>query len=259
MLGRGVEKAAGCDRGAGGSWEVRVGGADADAVRDGLVDERAAPDGSGDSGDAAGGGDRADAADHRDRAVGECGGAAGRERSARLNFEAVGAECVELGEQVGFARCRDAHDGDERGDTDGDPDCRERGAEPARADADAADAEYVDETEMTRARSCGLRRSVMAHVERAEGVVVDRGHAVAVGGIEDLAVAHDHAAGNTRGDRLVVRDEHDRGAVAVQLFKRVDDRFAGAGVEIAGWFVGEQQRGFGDDRAGDRDALALTA
>ena len=72
-------------------------------------------------------------------------------------------------------------------------------------------------------------------------------------------VAHLDAARERGGDRGVVRDRHDRRARRVQLLQQREDVRAGAGVQVAGGLVGEQDRGAADQRAGDRDALALAA
>ena len=46
---------------------------------------------------------------------------------------------------------------------------------------------------------------------------------------------------------------------ALQLVEQVHDLGAGVAVEVAGRLIGEDQRGFGDERSGDRDALLLSA
>ena len=76
----------------------------------------------------------------------------------------------------------------------------------------------------------------------------------------DPARAHaDHPVA-ARGERRVVRDEHQRRAAPRrQIEHQVDDRAAGRLVEIAGRLVGDQQRGAGRERAGQRDALLLAA
>ena len=68
-----------------------------------------------------------------------------------------------------------------------------------------------------------------------------------------------HAAGERVGDRMVVRDRHDRRARRVQLLQQREDVRAGAGVQVAGGLVGEQDRRAADQRPGDRHALALAA
>ena len=65
----------------------------------------------------------------------------------------VGAEGVDLGDQVGLARRRDADDGDHRGDADGDAQRRQHRAQPPGAEADDADAPEVAEAQLAaRAR-----------------------------------------------------------------------------------------------------------
>jgi len=79
-------------------------------------------------------------------------------------------------------------------------------------------------------------------------------------GAVDLAVAHgDHAAA-AFGEREIVGHHDECGpALAVQGEHQVDDLFAGGGVEIAGRFVGEQDRRFHDERTRQRDALLFAA
>ena len=54
-------------------------------------------------------------------------------------------------------------------------------------------------------------------------------------------------------------DGHERESLAVQALEEVEDVAARRGVEVAGRLVGEDHRRVGDQRAGDGDALALTA
>ena len=61
------------------------------------------------------------------------------------------------------------------------------------------------------------------------------------------------------GDLGVVGDEDDRPAGVVELVEQRHDLGAGMAVEVAGRLVGQDQRGFGDDRPGDGDALLLAA
>ena len=57
----------------------------------------------------------------------------------------------------------------------------------------------------------------------------------------------------------VVSHEQQRDAVAIQLLEDLHDLAAGARVEVARRLVGEQEARLHDDRAPDRDALALAA
>ena len=75
----------------------------------------------------------------------------------------------------------------------------------------------------------------------------------------DRAVAHRDPPRQRRGQLAVVGDDHDRAALGVQLAQQLHHRAAGPGVEVAGRFVGQHDRGSVDDGAGDRDALALAA
>ena len=57
----------------------------------------------------------------------------------------------------------------------------------------------------------------------------------------------------------LVGDEHDRAAGAVEVVEQVEDVGGRRRVEVAGRLVGQQQRRFGDQRAGDRHPLLLAA
>ena len=61
------------------------------------------------------------------------------------------------------------------------------------------------------------------------------------------------------GVRRRVRDHDDGRAFLVELAQHPHHFFAVGGVEVAGRFVGQDQLGLGDQRAGDRDALLLAA
>ena len=62
-----------------------------------------------------------------------------------------------------------------------------------------------------------------------------------------------------RGDLGCVGDHEDRRALGVELVDQRHDGVAGGAVEVAGRLVGEHDRRPADQRARDRDALALTA
>ena len=76
---------------------------------------------------------------------------------ARLDLEQVGAELVELGQQVGPARRRDADDGHHGGDADGDAEGGEQGAHPLGPQPDGPDRHGVARRSRLRHRS-GRRR-----------------------------------------------------------------------------------------------------
>jgi hypothetical protein len=62
------------------------------------------------------------------------------------------------------------------------------------------------------------------------------------------------------GNRLAVGDEKDGGFLfASEASDEFDDGVTGSGVEIAGRFIGEKNRGLVDEGAGDGGALKLSA
>ena len=75
----------------------------------------------------------------------------------------------------------------------------------------------------------------------------------------DATVADRDRALDPLGDARVVRHQHDRVALVVQRAQQGEDLVAGARVEVAGRLVGEDQARPADQRARDRDALALAA
>ena len=60
-------------------------------------------------------------------------------------------------------------------------------------------------------------------------------------------------------DVVVVGDDGERHAVAVQLVEHLQDRLRVRAVQVAGRFVGEQQARLGDQRPRDRDPLPFAA
>ena len=77
--------------------------------------------------------------------------------------------------------------------------------------------------------------------------------------MEDHAVLdkQDSAGVTCRLDRM--RDHDDRLTVCVELTEDIKQAVSGFGIERTSRFIGEQELGFCDDRAGDRGALLLTA
>src|SRR5689334_6593602 len=76
---------------------------------------------------------------------------------------------------------------------------------------------------------------------------------------DDAAVEQVDVALRVAGVARIVGDHADGGAGAVQLMEQVHHRLAALRIEVAGRLVGEEQRRFAGDGAGNRDALLLTA
>ena len=76
---------------------------------------------------------------------------------------------------------------------------------------------------------------------------------------DDAAVEEVDRAVGVRGVARIVRDHADRRAAAVQLAKQLHHRFAVRRIEVTRRFVGEEDERIAGDRAGDGDALLLTA
>ena len=75
----------------------------------------------------------------------------------------------------------------------------------------------------------------------------------------DDAVADRHRAVRAGGEIAVVGDVEDRRALGVEPLQQVEHLGRGAGVEVAGRLVADQQRRVVGQRAGDRDPLLLAA
>ncbi len=145
LRGGGVQIAAGRDRGADRRRQAQAGGLDGDGVRVHGRDEGAAVDVG------AGGArflhlrHRADAGDHPGRGERQLGRLA-EQGLAVGDGEQVGAELVDLAEQAGLGGGGEAEHGDDRGDADGDAECRQRCPDASSAQADAGDAGEVGDT-----------------------------------------------------------------------------------------------------------------
>ena len=81
------------------------------------------------------------------------------------------------------------------------------------------------------------------------------------GALDDAAAEHDdHLVGERAHDAEIVADEEDREPhVGLEVLEQVDDLRLDRDVERRGRLVGDQHRDAEDQRAGDRDALALAA
>src|ERR1700733_322741 len=75
----------------------------------------------------------------------------------------------------------------------------------------------------------------------------------------NFAVANANHAISVQCDVRLVRDENNGVALLVEPCEESHDFFAGLGIEVAGWFIGEENRRTIYESASDRDALALPA
>ena len=117
---------------------------------------------------------------------------------------------------------------------------------------------------MQRGRTRDDRRRHRTGGDRCRRRIVGAAAAVEVGHsrrgrVDEHPVLDAQHAGGAVGDALVVRDRHEGEALGLQLLEEGEDVGARARVEVAGRLVGEDHGGPGDERAGDRDALALAA
>ena len=166
------------------------------------------------------------------------------------DVEQVGAELVDLGEQAGLAGGGDAEHGDDRGDADRDPERRERGAQPARAHADAGQPREVGGPQPRR-REAGGGGGHGASLTSANAA----GARAADGGGDDVA-ARPGVRGERRRDGDAVAVGADRDGVACRPAKLplAPARGRGEGHARAGDLVAVR---VGDgDRERDREARA---
>ena len=76
----------------------------------------------------------------------------------------------------------------------------------------------------------------------------------------DSAITHVHDYVAQRRRFAAVRRHQDRGVLlGGNSPQQCQDQIAGDGVQISGWFIGEQQFGFMHQRASDCDTLHLAA
>src|SRR6476661_63500 len=75
---------------------------------------------------------------------------------------------------------------------------------------------------------------------------------------DDAVLDENHAVGKLR-DVVLVRDQHDGVALAVQLVEQGHDLSAGLRIQVAGGLIGQDDGGLIDQSARDGHALALTA
>ena len=182
----------------------------------------------------------------------------------------VGAQALDL---VLDARLRAGADGDHRdhrAHADDDAEHRQRGAQLVDAQRGQRDAQRGEEVHACRkvgsdttfsatrspgvADASGIRPHFAARGERGVGV---RGRVARVG--DDLPVAERDQPRRERRDVLLVRDDDDRDAGAVELLQQRHHLEARRGIERAGGLVGEDELGIVDQRARDGDALLLAA
>lgn len=97
------------------------------------------------------------------------------------------------------------------------------------------------------------------------GVCGSRLGGAVLGGAEcfvgnDAAIGHADQALGAAGQRFIMGDDDERGAgLGAAIKDEVDNGSAGGAIEIAGGFIGKQQRGARGKRAGDGDALLFAA
>ena len=72
---------------------------------------------------------------------------------------------------------------------------------------------------------------------------------------DDEAIAQMNLASGSPANAGVVRDNDQGQALLVHAFDKTDNFAAGAAIEVAGRFVGQQKSGIHHDGAGDRNAL----
>ena len=166
--------------------------------------------------------------------------------------EPVRAEGVELGQQVGPARRRDAEHGHERGDADGDPEGGQRRAQPAGAQTDGAGPRVTSPGPQVGAAEPAARR------RRPPSIAVIRSPRRSESSTTRPSSSDTHRGSGADSAASWVMSTMVEPA-AVEVVERVDDLGAGVAVEVAGRLVGQHERRLADDGAGDGHPLALAA
>ncbi len=185
---------------------------------------------------------------------------------ARQDHDQIGAEAFDLLAHRLVGALADGDHGDQRGDADEDAEHGQRRAHHVAADRLRRGGEdHQRRTPRTvrresrplgsPGRSCAALAAPLAlrrrrRRRRLGGALVG----------DDVAVAHRDDAVGVGGDVGFVGDDDDGHALlAVERDQGLHDLVRGAGVEIAGRLVGEQQARRVDQRARDGDALLLAA
>ena len=144
----------------------------------------------------------------------------------------VGAEPVELGQQRGPSRCRDAQHRHDRRYPEGDAEGGECGAPQMETQPGEAETEDVADPETA------------SHP---------------VSSVDHRPVPHHDASGEAGGNLRVVGYGDDGGALVVQFLEEVGYLPAGIAVQVAGGLVGEDHGRVAHQRPGDGHPLALPA
>ena len=172
-------------------------------------------------------------------------------RRARHHGEHVATEAGDLALDALLRASPDRDHHDDRGDADDDAQGGEETAQAIAADrTESGDEEPAEELHRlllggATAQFGGARAGVDRVVDRTIGA--------------DTAVGEHHPPPGATRDVLLVGHQHDRGPAAIELLEQRQDLHRGRRVEIAGRFVGEQDRRPVDQGARDRHSLLLTA
>ena len=232
-----VEVAAARDARSDGGWQLEAGRLHGDGVGVNDGDERAAVDvRAADRPRELDRADAADAGDHAGSGGGEFGGLAGQRLSVG-DGQQVGPEPVDLGQQTGLRRRRQAEHGDDRGDPDRDAQGRERGAQLAREQPDRGQPAEVAEPQPAGGERRG--HGAVSATTRPSSISIRRGSRVAIARSCVITTIVAPAALSSSSSAMRA--------------------FAGGAVQVAGGLVGEHDRRPVDQRAGDRHPLALAA
>jgi hypothetical protein len=180
------------------------------------------------------------------------GGDAPAAEAAGEDHDDVLAEAGDLLFELGAGAGANADHGDDGADADDDAQHGEEGAHFVAQEGHEGDADGGEDSPHTSsAEACSTSRWASCWVgSRRFG---DRRVGL------DAAVAHDDIAFGVAGDVEFVRDHDEGDALVVEPAEGIHDLDAGAGVEVAGRFVGQDEGRLHDEGTGDGDPLLLAA
>src|SRR5690606_27316638 len=146
------------------------------------------------------------------------------------------------------------HDADDGSRADNDAKHRQKSAEPMRIHRAKRHREGLVEPIPHRCKEPGPCRWLFHRHGRCGslGLAVSRIR-------DDFAIANFNDALRAGSDLPVMRDDDDGASFAVELLKNAEDFFSAMTVKRAGWFVGKDDVRIVDQRAGDGNALLLSA
>src|SRR5690606_35079564 len=173
---------------------------------------------------------------------------------ARADVERIGAKVADPLQNLLLRALPERYDADDGSRADNDAKHRQKSAEPMRIHRAKRHREGLVEPIPHPGKEPGPCRWLFHRHGRCGplGFAVSRIR-------DDFAIANFNDALRAGSDLPVMRDDDDGASFAVELLKNAEDFFSAMTVKRAGWFVGKDDVRIVDQRAGDGNALLLSA